>query len=263
MTSTDLDFIRMVVDGDIERLTRCLAASPALAAMSSHVGASRQESSTFFFADIAHYFYAGDTALHMAAAAFRRHVAALLVAHGADCRAKNRRGAEPLHYAADANRWDPTAQAETIDYLISVGADPNALDRSGVSPLHRAVRTRSVAAVRALVDGGADSRQPNKAGSTPLHLAVQTAGRGGSGSPQAREQQARIVRLLLERGPRATDQDGRGKSVHQAATGEWIRSVLREASAGSHPNGADARWLVIAPGSFGTFGSVRSFNGCR
>jgi ankyrin repeat protein len=231
MTSTDLDFIRLVVDGDIERLTRCLAASPALAAMSSHVGASRQESS-FFFADIAHYLYAGDTALHMAAAAFRRHVAALLVAHGADCRAKNRRGAEPLHYAADANRWDPTAQAETIEYLISVGADPNALDRSGVSPLHRAVRTRSLAAVRALVDSGADSRRPNKAGSTPLHLAVQTTGRGGSGSAHAREQQAGIVRLLLERGARATDPDGRGKSVHQAATGEWIRSVLREASAG-------------------------------
>jgi hypothetical protein len=234
MTSSDLDldFIRLVVDGDIERLTRRLAASPALAAMSSHVGASRQESSTFFFADIAHYFYEGDTALHMAAAAFRRQVAAILVAHGADCRAKNRRGAEPLHYAADANRWDPAAQAETIEYLISAGADPNAVDRSGVSPLHRAVRTRSLAAVRALVDGGADSRQPNKTGSTPLHLAVQTTGRGRSGSPQAREQQAGIVRLLLGRGARATDKDGRGKSVHQAATGEWIRSVLREASAG-------------------------------
>jgi hypothetical protein len=231
MTSTDLDFIRLVVDGDVERLTRCLAARPALAAMPARAGASRQTSSAFFFPDIAHYFYAGDTALHMAAAAFRRHVAALLIAHGADCRAKNRRGAEPLHYAADANRWDPTAQAETIAYLISVGADPNALDRSGVSPLHRAVRTRSSAAVRALLDGGADSRRPNTAGSTPLHLAVQTTGRGGSGSPQAREQQARIVRLLLERGARATDQDGRGKSVHQAATGAWIRSVLGEAGA--------------------------------
>jgi hypothetical protein len=227
-----MDFIRVVVDGDIERLTRRLATSPALAAMSSPVGASRQESSAFFFADIAHYLYAGDTALHMAAAAFRRHVAALLVEHGADCRARNRRGAEPLHYAADANRWDPTAQAETLEYLISAGADPNALDSSGVSPLHRAVRTRSLAAVRALVDGGADVRRPNKTGATPLHLAVQTTGRGGSGSPQAREQQAGIVRLLLERGARATDQDGRGKSVHQAATGEWIRSVLREASAG-------------------------------
>lgn len=232
MTSNYLEFVRAAVDGDVDQVTRRLADNPDLATTSSAVGATRQESSTFFLADIAHYFYAGDTALHMAAAAFRCQVATLLVAHGADCRARNRRGAEPLHYAADANRWDPIAQAETIEYLISVGADPNALDRSGVSPLHRAVRTRSLSAVRTLVDGGADARMPNKAGSTPLHLAVQTTGRGGSGSQQAREQQAGIVRFLVERGARGTDQDGRGKSVHEAATGEWIRSVLRDASAG-------------------------------
>lgn len=227
-----LDFFRVVVDGQVDEVARRLAGNSTLAVTSSDVGATREESSPFFFADIAHYLYAGDTALHMAAAAFRRQVATLLVSHGADCRAKNRRGAEPLHYAADANRWDPIAQAETIEYLISAGADPNVWDRSGVSPLHRAVRTRSLAAVRALVDGGADPRRPNKSGSTPLHLAVQTTGRSGSGSPQAREQQAGIVRLLLERGARTTDRDGRGKSVHQAATSEWIQSLLSEASAG-------------------------------
>jgi ankyrin repeat protein len=127
---------------------------------------------------------------------------------------------------------DPIAQAETIGYLISVGADPNCMDRSGVSPLHRAVRTRSLAAVRALVDGGADQRQPNRNGSTPLHLAVQTTGRGGSGSPRAREQQAGIVKFLLERGARASDQDRRGRSVHQAATSEWTRALLMKASPG-------------------------------
>jgi ankyrin repeat protein len=232
VTSVFLDFVGVVVDGDIDQVSRRLAARPVLATTSSDVGATRQESSTFFFADIAHYLYAGDTALHMAAAAFRPRVAELLVAHGADCRAKNRRGAEPLHYASDANRWDPSAQAEMIKYLMSIGADPNALDGAGVAPLHRAVRTRSLAAVRALLDGGANSRQPNKAGSTPLHLAVQTTGRGGSGSPQAREQQAGIVRLLLERGARVTDPNKRGKAVHQAATSEWIRALLREASAG-------------------------------
>jgi ankyrin repeat protein len=168
----------------------------------------------------------------MAAAAFRRRVAELLVAHGADCRAKNRRGAEPLHYAADANRWDPRAQAEVIEYLMSIGADPNALDSSGVAPLHRAVRTRSLPAVRALLDGGANPRQPNKVGSTPLHLAVQNTGRGGSGSPQAHQQQAGIIRLLLERGAKATDRNRQGKQPHQAATSEWIRALLRESSAG-------------------------------
>lgn len=67
MGSGFLDFIRVVVDGDIDQVARPLAANPALATTPSPVGASRQESSEFFFADIAHYLYAGDTALHMAA----------------------------------------------------------------------------------------------------------------------------------------------------------------------------------------------------
>jgi hypothetical protein len=95
----------------------------------------RRRALPFFFDEIAHYAIAGDTALHIAAAAFQRPIAELLVEAGADCRARTRRGAEPLHYAA--------------------GADPNALDKSGVSPLHRAVRTRASQAVRALLVGGA------------------------------------------------------------------------------------------------------------
>jgi ankyrin repeat protein len=232
VSSVFLDFVRLVVDGDIDQVSRRLAASPDLATASAAVGASRQEASTFFFVEIAHYLYAGDSALHMAAAAFQRPIAEILIAHGADCGARNRRGAEALHYAADANRWNPTGQAETIEYLISVGADPNAVDRGGVTPLHRAVRTRSLPAVRALLDGGANPRQPNKAGSTPLHLAVQNTGRGGSGSPEAQQQQAGIITLLLERGAQATDRDGHGKQAHQAATSEWIRALLIEASTG-------------------------------
>jgi ankyrin repeat protein len=220
------EFIRLVIDGNVEEVSRRLARSPSLATMPADVGATRQGATDFFFADIAHYMYAGDTALHMAAAASQPRVVELLIRHGADCRAKNRRGAEPLHYAADGNRSDPAAQAETIALLVSAGADPNAVDRSGVAPLHRAVRTRSLAAVRALLDGGAHVRQPNKSGATPLHLAVQTTGKSGSGSRQAREQQASIVSLLLERGARLTDKDGRGRKVPQAATSEWIRELL-------------------------------------
>jgi ankyrin repeat protein len=226
VTSVFLDFVRRVVSGEIGDVSRRLAARPALATTASDVGATRHGAPDFFFREIGHYHYAGDTALHMAAAAFRRPVAELLVAHGANSRARNRRGAEPLHYAADANHWDPTAQAQTIAYLVSVGADPNARDKSGVAPLHRAVRTRSSPAVRALLDGGADPRAPNKTGSTPLHLAVQTTGRGGSGSPHACQQQADIIRLLLERGASPADEDGRGQQVRQAATSESIRALL-------------------------------------
>jgi ankyrin repeat protein len=231
-TSAFLDFVRLVVQGDMDKASHRLRASPALATMAWPVGSTRQGATSFFFTEISHYLYAGDTALHMAAATFCRPMAELLVSHGADCRARNRRGAEPLHYAGDANRWQPRAQAEVIEYLISIGAEPNAVDNAGVAPLHRAVRTRSLSAVKALLDGGANPRQPNKAGSTPLHLAVQPTGRGGSGSDEARRQQAGIIRLLLKHGAKPTDRDARGKQVCQAATSAWIRTLLDEAKAG-------------------------------
>jgi hypothetical protein len=65
-----------------------------------------------------------------------------------------------------------------------------------------------------------------------LHLAVQPTGRGGSGSDEARRQQAGIIRLLLERGAKPTDEDVRGKKVQQAATSAWIRTLLSETRVG-------------------------------
>jgi hypothetical protein len=126
------------------------------------------EARDFFFEEIAHYAYAGDTALHIAAAAHFLPVAEHLIAKGASVEAKNRRGAEPLHYACDgipgSAAWNPDAQAAVVRLLIDAGADPNARDKSGVAPLHRAVRTRCAAAVRALLEGGADAHLRNKSG---------------------------------------------------------------------------------------------------
>ena len=174
--------------------------------------------------------YSGDTALHIAAAAHQRGIVESLVTSGADVRARNRRGAEPLHYAADgspgAEHWDPVAQSHVITYLIEAGADPNALDKSGVAPLHRAVRTRCSAAVRALVENGADPQLMNKSGSTPLHLAVQNTGRSDSGSAAAKDEQGRVIAVLLEHGARPTDADANGKTVVAAASSDWIRDLL-------------------------------------
>src|SRR5262245_62018083 len=98
------EFVSVVIRGDADEVLRRLTAQPALATAAAPVGATRDHSSEFFFPEIAHYLYGGDTALHMAAAAFQRPVAELLSRFGADCRARNRRGAHPLHYAADGNR---------------------------------------------------------------------------------------------------------------------------------------------------------------
>ena len=221
--------IRAVVRGETEVVARMLAADSSLATAYAVVGGTRQQASAFFFEEIAHYLYAGDTALHMAAAAFHRRSAALLVQHGAVTRARNRRGAEPLHYAADANHWQPAAQVEVIQYLLSVGADPNAPDKSGVSPLHRAVRTRTSEAVRALLAGGARVNGRNGSGSTPLHLAVQSTGRGGAGSARARSEQEKIIEILLEAGARPSEKDGKGKSVLAAAATPHLRALLKRA----------------------------------
>ena len=224
-TSAFLEFVRLVIAGDVDDVSRRLMSDPALATMTEPIGPTRQDTTGYFFTEISHYIYKGDTALHMAAAAFSRPIAEILVSHGADPRARNRLGAEPLHYAADG-RSESQEQTEVIEYLLSVGADPNVTDKSGVAPLHRAVRRRSLDAVHALLNGGADVRQPNKSGSTPLHLAVQPTGASGSGSDEAREAQAEIIKLLLERGAKPTDKDAKGKTAEQSATSEWIREIL-------------------------------------
>ena len=104
--------------------------------------------------------------------------------------------------------------------------DPAVTDKSGVAPLHRAVRTRSSAAVSALIEAGADPRLMNTRGSTPLHLAVQNTGRSDSGSEAAKDEQGRIVALLLGHGASPTDVDANGKTVAAAASSDWIRDLL-------------------------------------
>ncbi|HLZ75778.1 ankyrin repeat domain-containing protein [Phenylobacterium sp.] len=181
-----------------------LAADPGLARAQIETGATRAEAKAWMLPTIGHYIYRGDSALHIAAAGWRVEIARRLLALGADSQARNRRGATALHYAADgtpgAPTWNPAAQARVVTLLIEAGADPNAADMNGVTPLHRAIRTRCAAAVAALLAGGADPLKPNGKGSTPLQLASWQTGRGGSGSPAAKAQQAEILRRLAAPG---------------------------------------------------------------
>jgi ankyrin repeat protein len=226
-----LELFRAIASGQEAEVARRLRSSSALAGRAIQVGASRTDPEPFFLVPIRHYVYAGDTALHIAAAAHRRELAAALVELGADVRGRNRRGAEPLHYAADGDAGGLHEDAEDIGGLVADlvegGADPNAIDASGVAPLHRAVRSRSASVVGALLRHGADPMLRNGSGSTPLHLAVQNTGRSGSGSESARDAQARIIAMLLAHGASPTDLDAKGKTVSAAAGSERIRALLQ------------------------------------
>jgi ankyrin repeat protein len=164
--------------------------------------------------EIPHQLYAGDTALHMAAAALQPHVIQALIDAGSDVNAVNRRGAAALHYACDARprsgkTWDPDRQVSAIELLLDAGADIEHRDKAGAAPLHRAVRARSPRAVRCLLERGArvDAAHGRRR-TTPLHIGTRST--GASGTKGARAEQQEIVALLLRYGadPRGKDANG-------------------------------------------------------
>jgi ankyrin repeat protein len=179
------------------------AAMALLAGDASLASTSLARSDEFFLAERFAQIYEGDTALHAAGFSYDKEMAGVLIARGADIRASNRRGAEPLHAAVIGNpsspTWNPVAQCDVIRFLVEAGADPNAAAAGGVTPLHRAVRNRCSAAVEALLRAGADPGLPNDRGSTAADLASFTTGRGGSGSAEAKVEQ-RIILDLLQNG---------------------------------------------------------------
>ena len=213
-----------ILDDDRPRVRELLKADPRLA--TCLIGEARLCQSKIF-----HWIYAGDTALHLAAAGYRVELVRLLLAAGADPNStKNHRKSGPLHYAADGYitgpAWNANRQVQTIQCLLDAGADINAQDKNGATPLHRAVRTRCAAAVRCLLERGCDATEKNKPGSTPFHLAVQNTGRGGTGAEAAKAAQRQIIHELLSFGLNAALSDSKGKSVFDSAKSSWIRDIL-------------------------------------
>lgn len=215
-----------IVDDDRTRTKELLSADPALA--SCPVDKPR-----LYRSSVCHWLYAGDTALHLAAAGYRVEIVGLLLAAGADPNViGNHRETRPLHYAADGYivdaAWEAKRQVKTIRRLLDAGADINAQDKNGASPLHRAVRTRCAAAVASLLQAGSDPTLRNHSGSTPFHLAVQNTGRGGSGAEVAKAAQRQIIATFLSLELSPALKDGKGKSVLDWAKSDWIRNMLTE-----------------------------------
>jgi len=184
----------------------------------------------FLVKTVPHWLYVGDTPLHLAAAGLWKELADLLLERGADPNAQNRRGATPLHYACDprpslGGTWNPAVQASLIAALVEHGAEIDRGDRGGATALHRAVRARSVAAVRQLLSLGArpDCRL-KKGGSSPLHLAAQPTGAGGTaGVP---DQQLEIIDLLLQNGADPAAVDAADRTPHDWARNDRVAEAL-------------------------------------
>jgi Ankyrin repeats (many copies)/Ankyrin repeat len=191
---------------DVTRLLEAIATSDQRTAVAlldatpSLVTAGLARRDEFFLAQRLAEVYEGDTALHAAAFSYDPGMARELVTRGADIRARNRRGAEPLHAAVmgvpGSAHWNPPQQRAVILYLVETGADPNATAAGGVTPLHRAVRNRCSAAVKALLSAGANPHLESDRGSTASDLARSTTGRGGTGSAEAKAEQGIVIEML-------------------------------------------------------------------
>src|SRR5947209_1723068 len=105
-----MTLVRAIVADDLAAVRKLVVATPGLATARAEAGATRSEAAPHFLDEISHYVYAGDTALHIAAAAHQPRMVELLLKSGADVAARNRRQAEPLHYAVDggpaSSRWN-------------------------------------------------------------------------------------------------------------------------------------------------------------
>ncbi len=93
--STSLDNLLSAIVDDEAEAVRLIRATPRIA--QARVVEER------LVTEIPHQLYAGDTPLHLAAAALRPLVVGALIKAGADPNAENRRGAIALHYACDAS----------------------------------------------------------------------------------------------------------------------------------------------------------------
>lgn len=216
------------------------SAVKALLKSDGGLAARRIPKPKFYNGKIFHWIYAGDAALHLAAAGYRVEIVRLLLSAGADpSSASNHRRSTALHYAADGfingPAWDAKRQVATIRCLLDQGANIHAQDKNGATPLHRAVRTRCAAAVRCLLRAGSDPALRNKAGSTPFHLAVQNTGRGGTGAAAAVSAQREIIQEFLSAGVSPDLKNGGGKTVRDCVQSAWIREVLPRTHGHSDP----------------------------
>jgi ankyrin repeat protein len=158
----------------------------------------------------------------------------LLLEHGANVNARNVDGRTPIYQAASMANAVPV-----LRLLLDKGADPNAKTLTGMAPLIAAARN-NLEAARLLLDRKADANARNAAGGTALMAAAQT------GRPQA-------IRMLLEKGADPNAKTKRNETaLADAATAGNEETVKLLLDRGADVNVQDIRGyspLLYAAGS--------------
>ncbi|HEX3703185.1 MAG TPA: ankyrin repeat domain-containing protein [Vicinamibacterales bacterium] len=118
---------------------------------------------------VAAYSDDGWTPLHLAACFGHTKIAEVLLARGADARARSRNptGNTPLHAALVKNH------TMVAGLLLGASGDVNAADAAGWRPLHLAAANSNIELMTLLIAQGADVNAPNGEGLTPYALAQQ------------------------------------------------------------------------------------------
>ena len=154
----------------------------------------------------------GDSCLHAAMyGCCRTETIQEILDHGALVSVQNIEGATPLLLACSS------AQAESVELLLSLGADPNMADADGETSILNAIEGFcSVQIIQRLIDNGANVNASNNTGLTALLKACSY-------------RRMDVVKVLLEAGadPTITSEVGYS-SLHAAVDGRCCLNTLKE-----------------------------------
>lgn len=149
--SADLGFFEAAALGDVDQVSRLMAADPSLADRTTPDG--------FGALGLAAYF------------GHERVVALLARWCDPNVPSANRMRVTPLHSAVATRR--PEAAAGLARTLLAQGADPNARQENDWTPLHGAAASGDPELVALLLAHGAIRDATNDAGKTPMDLAIE------------------------------------------------------------------------------------------